>query len=136
MTEHNLELNEGERQLVLLALAELALSRPGFDETLRGIAGRVDNPGAPLYEGMKVANADRVRGDRSPLMPIDMRNDDEDLRRWIHGVNNGKPVQAGGFLQAFAAAICRADDVNYAILRPALVKLKEKFPKYRFEGEL
>ncbi len=42
-TEHSLALGEGDRQLVLLALAHLANERPGFDDTLNKIAARIDN---------------------------------------------------------------------------------------------
>lgn len=39
-----LELDESERQIVLLALARLAVERPGWDDALCRIAARVDNP--------------------------------------------------------------------------------------------
>jgi hypothetical protein len=38
-----LVLDESERQLVLLALATLALRSPGFDDALNRIAVRLDN---------------------------------------------------------------------------------------------
>jgi hypothetical protein len=50
--------------------------------------------------------------------------------------NQSQPCDPGGFLHAFAAAVCRATDDNYPILRPALLALKAKFPKYRFSGVL
>jgi len=42
-TEHRLELDEGERQAVLLALAHLSVERPGWDDMLNRIAVRIDN---------------------------------------------------------------------------------------------
>lgn len=65
-----------------------------------------------------------------------LREDTEEIRRWIHGINQAEPVRPGGFLEAFAAAVCRADQTNYPILRPALLALMAKFPKYRFSGVL
>ena len=38
-----LELEESDRQLVLLALAVLSLESPGFDDALNRIAVRIDN---------------------------------------------------------------------------------------------
>ena len=55
---------------------------------------------------------------------------DERLVRWTFGVLNEKPSKAGGFLSRFAIAVGSADVENYAILRPALVKLAEKYPQY------
>lgn len=65
-----LELDEGQRQMTLLALAELALSRPGFDHSLREIAEKMDNPGCPMFEGFKQTSADRVKSERGPLSPM------------------------------------------------------------------
>jgi Tfp pilus assembly protein PilO len=39
----NLSLEESDRQLVLMALAHLAVERPGWDYALREIAARIDN---------------------------------------------------------------------------------------------
>lgn len=52
---------EGERQMILLALAELALSRPGWDDALRRIAKNYDDGGLPMFEELKRLNADRVK---------------------------------------------------------------------------
>ncbi len=38
-----LEIDEGDRQLLLLALAVLSLDSPGFDYALNKIAVRIDN---------------------------------------------------------------------------------------------
>jgi len=53
-------LDEGQRQAVLLALAWLALDRPGWDHMLGEIAQKMDNPGAPMYQGFKESNMDRA----------------------------------------------------------------------------
>ena len=58
-------LEEGQRQLVLLALAELALSRPGFDWTLGEIADLFF--GREMFEGFKRSNADRVKASHGPF---------------------------------------------------------------------
>lgn len=38
-----LELDESERQMVLMALAHLSIERPGWDDALNRIALRIDN---------------------------------------------------------------------------------------------
>lgn len=61
-----LNLDEGDRQLVLLALATLALERRGFDYALNKIAMRIDNhmigfdgPRAETYDEFRRLNADK-----------------------------------------------------------------------------
>jgi hypothetical protein len=56
---------EGDRQLILLAIAELALSRPGFDDTLGRIAARFG--GGEMFRGFKRSNADRVKASHGPF---------------------------------------------------------------------
>jgi hypothetical protein len=58
---------EGQRQMIVLALAELALSRPGWDESIREIVRHYDAEGLPMFEGFKRSNADRVSAERGPL---------------------------------------------------------------------
>lgn len=41
-----LELSEEERQMTLLALGHLAAQRPGWTESLEGVAGKMDNQNA------------------------------------------------------------------------------------------
>ena len=54
---HTLTLDESDRQLVLMALAHLAVERPGFDDALQLIAARIDNHNprgrAEMYEDFK-----------------------------------------------------------------------------------
>ena len=40
--EYNLTIDEGQRQMLILALAKLAIERRGWDETLWDIAGKCD----------------------------------------------------------------------------------------------
>jgi hypothetical protein len=136
--EHCLPLEEGERQMLVLALAELALSRPGWNDCLQRIAQRVENEGAPMYERFKRSSADRVRVERGPLLPqrIILEQDTEEVRRWIHGINQREPVPADAYLYEFARFVCRADCDHYLILRPAILALMAKYPKFRFEGAL
>ncbi len=56
---------------------------------------------------------------------------DAEVNRWVYGIVHGEPCEAGGFLQNFAAAVTRADPSNYSLLRPVILALKEKYPKYR-----
>lgn len=58
---------EGQRQMILLALAELALSRPGWDDAIRRIARNYDQPNLSLFESLKANNADRVKETHKPL---------------------------------------------------------------------
>lgn len=132
-SEHELKIDEGERQMVLLALAELALSRPGWDHALSLIAERIDNPGAEMYSELKRLNADRVRAERGPMRPLLAEQDDEDIQRWIYAVANDAPQPAGDFLKKVVAAALHADPDNYPLLRPAIIVLKRKFPNYRMD---
>lgn len=135
-SEHELKIDEGERQMVLLALAELALSRPGWDHALSLIAKQIDNlgpTGPQLYSELKRLNADRVQAERGPMMPLIAEQDEEDIQRWIWGVENEAPQPSGDFLKKIVAAALHADPENYPLLRPAIIALKKKFPKYRLD---
>jgi hypothetical protein len=88
------------------------------------------------HEQIYNAVADAIARVPVLLDAYSLREDDEDVRRWIHGINQGEPTPPGSFLEAFAATVCRADSTNYPFLRPAILALKAKFPKYRFSGEL
>ena len=61
------DIEEGDRQMLLLAIAELALSRPGWDWTLGRIAELLE--GRQMFEKFKRINADRVKAQRGPLGP-------------------------------------------------------------------
>lgn len=50
-------------------------------------------------------------------------------RIWL---NNARAL-AGSFLKTFAMACFAADDTNFAILRPALKQLMEKYGNYSKE---
>lgn len=93
-------LDEGNRQLILLAVAELALSRPGFDDTL----GRLSELfyGREMFEGFKRSNADRVKASHGPFgfapegsSPLILK-----LEEWvahsksIHSIHVSIPVDA------------------------------------------
>ena len=57
------------QQLILMALAELALSRPNYQNQIREIANYYDLEGLPFFESFMVNNADRVKAERGPLEP-------------------------------------------------------------------
>jgi hypothetical protein len=71
-----------------------------------------------------------------PIAAFTLAEDEEEVRRWIKGINQSEPCDPGGFLHAFAAAVCRATDDNYPLVRPTLLALKAKFPKFRYSGAL
>lgn len=52
---------EMQRQLIVLALAELALSRPGFEESIKEVLRFYDGEGLPTFESFKKSNSDRVK---------------------------------------------------------------------------
>jgi hypothetical protein len=52
---------EAERQMIVLALAELALSRPGFEDAIKQIVRNFDSEGLLLFEAFKQTNRDRVK---------------------------------------------------------------------------
>lgn len=58
-------LDEGQRQLLILALAELALSRPGFEDALARMANLFF--GSELFQEFKRMNADRVKASHGPF---------------------------------------------------------------------
>jgi hypothetical protein len=62
--EHVLKIDEGDRQLVLMALAHLSIERPGFDDALQRMAAQIDNQtaaGRPeLYDNFRALRADYV----------------------------------------------------------------------------
>ena len=49
--------DEADRQMVLLALAELALRRPGWDQTLRRLAARFDD-GGKWFDAFKITSGE------------------------------------------------------------------------------
>jgi hypothetical protein len=75
-------------------------------------------------------------GDVPVAVGSSFREDEEEVRRWIYGLTHGEPSAPGGFLEAFCNTVRRADDGNYALLRPTILALKAKYPKYRFTGAL
>jgi hypothetical protein len=74
-----LDLEESDRQLVLLALAVLSLKNPGFDDALNEIAKKIDNvenDRAKMYDGFRELRRDTMDptspwGCRHPLHKID-----------------------------------------------------------------
>lgn len=62
------------------------------------------------------------------IIPIIAANDSE-MYDWL--TNASDPARgAGSFVRAIANAAQCADSENYALLRPALLQLKEKYPEY------
>jgi|ERR1039458_5651319 hypothetical protein len=122
----SVEVEEGDRQMLLLALAELALSRPGFDCAIGQIADRFQ--GREMFAEFKRLNADRVKAERIPMLmgPMIVQNDDPELLEWM----NNASLKAGGFLSSLAWAGLRADWQNYPIMRSLLLEMRKKYPEY------
>lgn len=104
------------REIVTQGDLQCALQDIGFPQMFNALADAISDGG---------------------LLDVDsFREDEEEIRRWVYGVQHGEPSAPGGFLEAFIKAVRHADNTNYALLRPAIIALKAKFPKYRFEGAL
>jgi hypothetical protein len=58
---------------------------------------------------------------------IQTAQEDSELIHWLLNASS----YAGDFLKSLANAGLRADAENYPILRPVLVVMAEKYPKYR-----
>lgn len=75
---HKLEIDEGQRQLILCALAEMAYDRPGWIHTLEEIAKKMDNVTpdgkAEMFDAFLSIHTDalarRLAGD-SMIIPTD-----------------------------------------------------------------
>ena len=54
------------------------------------------------------------------------QEDDAELLEWQANANQS----GGGFVSAIARAALVADDENYPIIRPALLQIRAKYPRY------
>jgi hypothetical protein len=61
MPDTTVTLEEGERQATILALAVLALHRPGWNDMLREIADKLQD--CQMFDKMKEYNMDRIKPD-------------------------------------------------------------------------
>lgn len=59
-SSHHITITEEQRQATVMALAHLAVERPGWDHMLKEIASQMDNEGCPMYEEFKRLHADNV----------------------------------------------------------------------------
>ena len=130
--EGGITFEEGDRQIMLLALAELALSRPGFDYALREIAKQLN--GAEMFAEFKRLNTDRVKAGRIPIFmgPLIAQNDDPELLEWLANAKE----KAGGFVSHLAGAALVADGQNYPLLREVLIAMRKKYPAYEPSDEV
>ena len=90
MADITITLEEGDRQLTLLALAICALNRPGFDYALSEIAAKLEPGWTPevesMYTAFKRLNAD-TKGDvnfvpKSEGIAVNMQFDRPTLKRF------------------------------------------------------
>lgn len=54
------DFEEGERQMTILALAHLALERPGWDDALSRVAGKMG--GKTMFDEFKTLATDPIEG--------------------------------------------------------------------------
>ncbi len=59
---------------------------------------------------------------------------DQELWLWLEGVAHPRSG-AGDFLRSLVDAALRADGFNYTILRPALLNIAKKYPRYQALGQ-
>ena len=73
MAEFTLVLDEGERQMVVMALAKLALQRPGWDVALWEIAERISD--REMYEAFRgtLRGTAKKRSRTEPLPVVECR---------------------------------------------------------------
>jgi hypothetical protein len=118
---------EGDRQMLLLAIAELALSRPGFDYALGEIAKELR--GSEMFAEFKRLNSDRVKMERIPMWmgPLIAQNDDPELFEWLANAD----LRGGSFVHGIAHSALVADCENYALIRPLVLQLRAKYPDYK-----
>lgn len=57
---------------------------------------------------------------------------DSALSPWLWGLIHHRPTEPGGFLKNLAETAFNADAHNYEILRPALIGIRNKYPKYHW----
>jgi hypothetical protein len=60
------------------------------------------------------------------------QNDDGELLEWLCNADQ----TGGGFIGALARAALVADWENYPLLRPVLVEMRKKYPKYEATDEV
>ncbi len=63
--KHIMRLDEGERQMMLMALAHLAVERPGWDDALQRLAMQLDNEhrGRPqIYDEFRTLRQLELKG--------------------------------------------------------------------------
>ncbi len=58
-----IEIGEEQRQVMLMGLAHLAMDRPGWDNMIEEIAGKLEFPGLGMYMGVQgIADSKRHVG--------------------------------------------------------------------------
>jgi hypothetical protein len=58
--------------------------------------------------------------------------DDPELLEWLAAADR----DGGGFISSIARAALVADDYNYPLIRPLIIALRAKYPKYEPSAEV
>jgi hypothetical protein len=125
MMEGTLELTGEQKAIVILALADLALSRPGWNDMIGEIVDIYGEHAA--WAQLKEINADRVSVRIEPGF-MDASTDPE-LLEWLSNASHSRE-SSHSFVATIAEAGLRADHSNYPLIRPALLRLRDKYPVY------
>jgi hypothetical protein len=121
---------------VMLDKPLITVTAPGqkIPANLRRLAVEIIEADIDLEEGQRevAAALARLRDGISDFVGNNAHTDSE-LNGWLLTVVNGDPARgvapAGDFLRTLAQAALRADPSNYALLRPALLELRAKYPR-------
>jgi len=60
------------------------------------------------------------------------QSDDRELLEWLANAYQ----RGGGFISSLASAALRADPENYALMRPLVLRMREKYPIYEPSEEV
>jgi hypothetical protein len=101
----NMTLEESDRQVILLAIAELDLSRPGWNHYLGEVADKFE--GREMFDGFKVTSGDRIK-------PNDLH------RAAVAALHALRSYQYGN--SARDLAVETADDLEAALRPPGSTK--------------
>jgi hypothetical protein len=128
MMEGTLELDGAQKGIVILALADLALTRPAYDAAICEIVD-IYNARAEWLQ-LKEINADRV-GVRIEPGYMDAANDVA-LHEWLVNASHSREI-SHSFVATIAEAALRADGANYKLIRPALLRIQAKYQVYSIQ---
>lgn len=116
-----------DKPLVLLALPGASIPAPLQRVAAAIVRGSMTDPATAA--ATKARLSDAITAVMNGLLGMVLDQDPE-VAPWVYGILHGEPTPAGDFLKDLAAAANRADPQNYPTLRPALLQMMARYPKY------